>query len=50
MTRVPYAGDEKASLLGLVKHLAGGEYGWFCDTFGRSRESLPFGRGRLRTR
>ena len=30
------------SLLGLVKHLAGGEYGWFCDTFGRDREPLPF--------
>lgn len=76
MTRVPYAGDEKASLhasldrhrdaivwkleglgdealrrpvtpsgtslIGLVKHLAGGEYGWFCDTFGRSHEVLPF--------
>jgi uncharacterized damage-inducible protein DinB len=76
MTRVPYAGGEKASLhasldrhrdavvwkleglgdealrrpvtpsgtslLGLVKHLAGGEYGWFCDTFGRSHEVLPF--------
>ena len=76
MTRVPYAGDEKASLfasldrhrdailwkleglddealrrpmtpsgtslLGIVKHLAGGEYGWFCDTFGHARESLPF--------
>ncbi len=76
MTRVPYTGDEKASLaasldrhrdavlwklegldhealrrpmtpsgtnlLGLVKHLAGAEYGWFCDTFGRAREPLPF--------
>ena len=76
MTRVPYAGDERASLLasldrhrdailwkledlddealrrpmtpsgtsllGLVKHLAGCEYGWFCDTFGRTREPLPF--------
>ncbi len=30
------------SLIGLVKHLAGGEYGWFCDTFGRSHEALPF--------
>ena len=30
------------SLLGLVKHLAGAEYGWFCDTFGRSHEPLPF--------
>ena len=24
------------SLLGLVKHLAAVEYGWFCDTFGRA--------------
>ena len=23
------------SLLGLVKHLSGVEYGWFCETFGR---------------
>jgi hypothetical protein len=30
------------SLLGLVKHLAGAEYGWFCDTFGRSHEPLSF--------
>ena len=30
------------SLLGLVKHLAAGEYGWFCDTFGRPTEPLPF--------
>lgn len=30
------------SLLGLVKHLASVEYGWFCDTFGRKSESLPF--------
>src|SRR5690348_3489672 len=30
------------NLLGLVKHLAAVEYGWFCDTFGRSREPLPF--------
>ena len=29
------------SLLGLVKHLASVEYGWFCDTFGRSTEPLP---------
>ncbi|MBO1334658.1 DinB family protein [Streptomyces sp. VRA16 Mangrove soil] len=28
------------SLLGLVKHLASVEYGWFCTTFGR--ESEPF--------
>jgi len=30
------------SLLGLVKHLAAVEYGWFCDTFGRPHESMPF--------
>jgi uncharacterized damage-inducible protein DinB len=30
------------SLLGLVKHLAAVEYGWFCDTFGRPREAMPF--------
>jgi uncharacterized damage-inducible protein DinB len=30
------------SLLGLVKHLGGVEYGWFCETFGRDVEPLPF--------
>jgi len=30
------------SLLGLVKHLAWVEYGWFCDTFGRPGETLVF--------
>jgi uncharacterized damage-inducible protein DinB len=30
------------NLLGLVKHLAAVEYGWFCDTFGRQTEPLPF--------
>jgi hypothetical protein len=30
------------SLLGLVKHLAAVEYSWFCDTFGRDTEPLPF--------
>ena len=30
------------SLLGLVKHLAAVEYSWFCDTFGRETEALPF--------
>ena len=30
------------SLLGLVKHLAAVEYGWFCETFGREIEALPF--------
>lgn len=29
------------SLLGLVKHLAAVEYGWFCATFGRETEPLP---------
>jgi uncharacterized damage-inducible protein DinB len=29
------------SLLGLVKHLASVEYGWFCETFGRPFELLP---------
>jgi len=30
------------NLLGLVKHLAAVEYGWFCETFGRATEPLPF--------
>ena len=30
------------SLLGLVKHLAAIEYGWFCHTFGRPMEPPPF--------
>ena len=30
------------NLLGLVKHLASVEYGWFCETFGRATEQLPF--------
>jgi Protein of unknown function (DUF664) len=30
------------SLLGLVKHLAAVEYSWFCQTFGRETEALPF--------
>src|SRR3954453_4752482 len=30
------------NLLGLVKHLAAVEYGWFCLTFGRPGEPLPF--------
>lgn len=30
------------TLLGLVKHLAAVEYGWFCDTFGVPTEPLPF--------
>ncbi len=28
------------SLLGLVKHLAGVEYQWFCQTYGRATEPL----------
>ncbi len=32
----------RTSLLGLVKHLAAIEYGWFCETFGRETEPLPF--------
>jgi uncharacterized damage-inducible protein DinB len=30
------------NLLGLVKHLASVEYGWFCETFGRKSEAIPF--------
>ena len=30
------------NLLGLVKHLAAVEYGWFCETFGREIEAIPF--------
>ncbi|CAN5873904.1 DinB family protein [soil metagenome] len=30
------------SLLGLVKHLAAVEYGWFCETLGPETEPLPF--------
>jgi len=30
------------NLLGLVKHLGSVEYGWFCETFGRATEPLPF--------
>jgi uncharacterized damage-inducible protein DinB len=30
------------SLLGLVKHLASVEYGWFCETFGRESDAVPF--------
>ena len=30
------------SVLGLVKHLAAVEYSWFCKTFGRETEPLPF--------
>ena len=30
------------NILGLVKHLAAVEYEWFCRTFGRETEQLPF--------
>ncbi|MFJ9638520.1 DinB family protein [Streptomyces sp. NPDC101178] len=30
------------NLLGLVKHLAAVEYGWFCSTFGRETEPFRF--------
>ena len=30
------------SLLGIVKHLAAVEYSWFCSTFGREMEPMPF--------
>ncbi|MGI5203278.1 DinB family protein [Spirillospora sp. CA-108201] len=30
------------SLLGLTKHLAAVEYSWFCESFGRETEPLPF--------
>jgi hypothetical protein len=30
------------NLLGMVKHLGAVEYGWFCETFGRDFEPLPF--------
>src|SRR6266545_2820337 len=30
------------NLLGLVKHLGSVEYGWFCETFGRESEAIPF--------
>ena len=33
------------NLLGMVKHLAAVEYGWFCLTFGRETEPLPFDGG-----
>ena len=32
----------ETTLLGLVKHLGAVEYGWFCETFGREVEPLPF--------
>jgi uncharacterized damage-inducible protein DinB len=29
------------NLIGLVKHLASVEYGWFCSTFGRPSDEIP---------
>jgi Protein of unknown function (DUF664) len=29
------------SLIGMVKHLAAVEYGWFCETFGREMPPMP---------
>ena len=34
--------ESGTSLLGLVKHLASVEYGWFCTTFGREGDAIPF--------
>nr|WP_272956152.1 DinB family protein [Actinopolymorpha rutila] len=30
------------TMLGLVKHLASIEFGWFCETFGRRSEWIPW--------
>jgi uncharacterized damage-inducible protein DinB len=30
------------TLLGVLKHVAAVEYSWFCSTFGRETEPLPF--------
>ena len=30
------------NLLGLVKHLASVEFGWFCETFGRPSDAIAF--------
>jgi len=32
------------NLIGLVKHLASAEYGWFGTTFGRPSDAIPFDR------
>lgn len=32
------------NLIGLVKHLASVEYMWFCGTFGRPSDEIPFDR------
>ncbi|MEA2451511.1 MAG: hypothetical protein QOG04_221 [Actinomycetota bacterium] len=34
--------ESGTNLLGVLKHLAAVEYGWFCLTFGRETEPLPF--------
>ena len=39
--RTPFTASG-TTLLGLVKHLAAVEYWWFCTTFGRETEPLPF--------
>ena len=31
-----------STVLGIIKHLGAVEYGWFCETFGRETEPLPF--------
>ncbi|MFD2082750.1 Protein of unknown function [Actinopolymorpha cephalotaxi] len=31
-----------STMLGLVKHLASIEFGWFCETFGRPSEWIPW--------
>ena len=36
----PVGYQHATSLVGLVKHLANSEYGWFCETFGRPHEPL----------
>ncbi|GGO45545.1 hypothetical protein GCM10012286_34350 [Streptomyces lasiicapitis] len=33
---------QKGAPIGLVKHLAAVEYGWFCETFARAAEPLWF--------
>jgi uncharacterized damage-inducible protein DinB len=30
------------NLLGMTKHLASVEYGWFCRTFGRASDAVPY--------
>lgn len=40
--RRPMTTPSGTTMLGLVKHLAAVEYGWFCETFGRPHEPLSF--------